>query len=210
MSQQEFFQGPQEQQPLDDEAISYPQQPYYWSARPNAPNAPKEEPASRYDEPMLQEDYQSGYVAQDTMAHSYQQSTDEPPGTRSSSFQGQAQSQKQQQKQQFSPDGDAFERQYHPYGSYNRLQWGVPWWARPQRQHRRWPRTVLLLLAAVLLIKPLLILLALFGVILLAILIPFALVLMIVLPFILLRIVTGRSFPRRRWRYTSYWRGRWW
>ena len=72
MSQQEFFQGQQfekqEQRPLDEHEIDYPdypQQPYYWSTRPNTQGLPKDEPASRYDEPMLQtdapSDYQHGY-----------------------------------------------------------------------------------------------------------------------------------------------------
>src|SRR5436309_13705878 len=114
MSQQEFFQGPQaqEQQPLDEEAIEYPQQPYYWSSKPNQP---KEEHVLHYDAPMGQGDYQDGYMAQDTRS---QDSAATNRG-RFSEFQAykhkaQAQSQKQEQ-QRFSRDGDAFEQQYRPY-----------------------------------------------------------------------------------------------
>lgn len=233
MSEQEFFQGPQflEQQPLDD-AIHYPQQPYYWSSRPDTP---KEEPAARYDEPMVQGDYANGYAAQETrdaLAHSYQQSTAAKPeqaraGTAFNEFQGQrtrsqAQfQQSQQQRQRLSPDGDAFEWRYRPHASYNAPQWSVPSWARPQRQRRSWSRTVLFLIVGLLLIKPLLILFAIFGVVVLAILlpllivglillIPFALVLFMGLPYILFRAINGRPLPQRRGRYSNSWRSRWW
>ncbi|GAC1379015.1 MAG: hypothetical protein NVS4B7_10700 [Ktedonobacteraceae bacterium] len=208
MSQQEFFQEPQfqEQQPLEDEEIQY-SQPYYWSTRPNAP---KEEPASRYDEPMIGSNYQSGYVAQDAMAHPYQQSAatsdkNEGSRTQSRSFQGQK-GHSQSQQQQFSPDADAFEQQYRPHAAYNAPQWNVPFWARPQRQKRHWSRVILFLIIGILLIRPLLILLAILGMLALTLIIPFALVLFVGLPFILFRAVKGRPFPRRRWRYTSYWR----
>ncbi len=218
MSQQEFFQGPQaqEQQPLDEEAIEYLQQPYYRSSKPNQP---KEEHVLHYDEPMVQGDYQDGYMAQDT------RSQNNHAGGRFSEFQAyehkaQAHSQKQEQ-QRFSPDGDAFEQQYRPYASYNRPQWSVPPWARPQKQNKRWSRMVLFVIVTLLLIKPLLVLFAIFGALVLAVLIPlvimafvliipFGLIFLMSLPYILARGRTGQPFPQGRWRYPHYWRRRWW
>lgn len=211
MSQQEFFQGSQsqEQRPFDEEIIEYPQQPYYWSSKPNAP---KEEHVLHYDGPMVQDDYQNGYMAQNAgYAHS---TTANAAGSQFSKFKAQSQSQKQERQQRFSPDGDAFEQQYRPY---NRAQWSVPPWAQPQKQNRRWSKIALLIVLALLLIKPLLILFAIFGVLLLAVviplvmigfvlLIPFGLVFLVSLPYLLARGITGRSSPQRRWRYTDYWR----
>src|SRR5690348_7810731 len=76
MSQQEFFQGPQFQeqgQPtVEDDEIEYSPQPYYWSTQPGK-GAPKDEPASLSDEPMVQADYpgdyQHGYAAQDNVSN---------------------------------------------------------------------------------------------------------------------------------------------
>ena len=219
MSQQEFFQGPQaqEQQPLDEEAI---EQPYYWSSKPNQP---KEEHVLHYDEPMVQGDYQEGYMAQDT--RSQNSAATNRAGGRFSEFQAykhkaQAQSQKQEQ-QRFSPDGDAFEQQYRPYTSYNRPQASVPPWARPQKQNKRWSRMVLFVIVALLLIKPLLVLFAIFGALVLAVvislvimafvlIIPFSLIFLVSLPYILARGRTGQPFPQGRWRYPNYWRRRWW
>jgi hypothetical protein len=217
MSQQEFFQGlqAQGQQPLDEEAI---EQPYYWSSKPNQP---KEEHVLHYDEPMGRGDYQDGYMAQDR--RSQDSAVTNRAGGRFSEFQAykaQVQSQKQEQ-QRFSPDGDAFEQQYRPYISYNRSQWSVPPWARPQKQNKRWSRMVLFVIVALLLIKPLLVLFAIFGALVLAVviplvimafmlIIPFGLILLVSLPYILARGRTSQPFPQGRWRYPNYWRRRWW
>ncbi len=217
MSQQEFFQGPQEQRPVDEEAIEYPQQPYYWSSKPNEP---KEEHVLHYDEPMVQGDYQNGYMAQGTR---YQDSAaTKPAGGQFSESQASKGKFQKQEQQRFSPDGDAFEQQYRPYASYNRSQWSVPRWARPQKQNKRWSRIALFVIVALLLIKPLLILFAIFGALVLAVviplvimafvlIIPFGLVFLVSLPFILARGISGRSFPQRRWRISNnLWRSRWW
>jgi len=48
--------------------------------------------------------------------------------------------------------------------------------------------------------------LAVIGMVIFALLIPFLLVFLIGLPYLLFRVLTGRPFPQRRWRYTNYWR----
>ena len=65
MNEQSFVPESHEQHSLDEHDINYPAQPYYWSTKPDAP---KDEPASLYDDPMIQgdnaNDYQHGYSAQ--------------------------------------------------------------------------------------------------------------------------------------------------
>src|SRR5438552_13274883 len=224
MSQQEFFQEQQferqEQRPLDEHEIDSPQQPYYWSTKPNTQGLPKDEPASRYDEPMLQNDtqsdYQHGYhgsIEQGTKSVGARFIAPQGWGERPSSV-GARFIAPQTQRQHFSPDGDAFERHYRPYGAYkqanNQPQWSAPWWARPQ-QHRSNPmRLFWLLLLGLIFIKPLLFviggLLAVVGVLIVMLVLPFLLVAMMMVPYLLFRAVTGRPL----W---SYWRGRgpfWW
>lgn len=85
MSQQEFV--PQSQHSLNnnEDELYYPQHPYNWSERPNKEAAPRDEPPSSYDEPLIQR----GYQAQDQHTST--------------------------QRQQFSPDGDAYEHRYRIY-----------------------------------------------------------------------------------------------
>lgn len=218
MDQQEYepeLQSPQQRQAQHENEIEAPAQPYYWSSKPNAP---KDEPASLYDEPMLQSDetgsYMSGYVAREQRAN-----TKQTPNAQQR-FQIVAPASAQsRQRQQFSPDGDSFEAQYRP-GAANQQQWRVPPWARPQ-VHRRSPgRTLMFLLICILCIVPLMhfllivlgAFLAVVGVIILALLVPFMLVILVGIPFALMRFGFGLGRMRhrpRRWRYTNYWRGPW-
>ena len=222
MSQQEFFQGPQFQEQeqgrpsLEDDEIEYPPQPYYWSTQPGK-GAPKDEPTSLSDESMVEADhpgdYQHGYAAQDNVS--------KPVGERfitptfnvphEESNRGTPQWQPQTQRQQFSPDGDSFENQYRPYRANNQ-QWSAPPWARPQ--HRRGAaRWFWLVVLGLLFMGPLLHILgeflAVIGVIILTLLVPFLLVAMFALPYMLFRAIRGRPLPGRRWPYTSSWRGTW-
>src|SRR5258706_9824956 len=179
VSQQEFFQESQSQQegqqPFGDNEIAETAQPYYWSTRPPQQGAPKEAPAEGYDEPMVhndyRDDYQHGYMAQDTRKYTYAQASG--PGIDEPRAQSQASS---SQKQQFSPDGDSFERQYRPY-TRNNIQWNVPLWARPQRQPRGSVRVIWLIILGMIFIGPVLhilgALLAGVGVIPLTLLFPF-------------------------------------
>ncbi len=222
MSQQEFFQGPQFQEQeqgrpsLEDDDIEYSPQPYYWSTQPGK-GAPKDEPTSLSDESMVEADhpgdYQHGYAAQDNVSN--------PVGERyvtptfivpqEESNRGTPQWQSQTQRKQFSPDGDSFEYQYRPHRANNQ-QWSAPPWARPQlrRGAARWFWLVVL---GLIFMGPLLHILGAFlaviGVIILTLLVPFLLVAMFALPYMLFRAIRGRPLPGRRWPYTSSWRGTW-
>lgn len=217
MSQQEFFQGPQfqeqEQPTLEDDEIEYSPQPYYWSTQPGK-GAPKDEPASLSDEPMVQADYpgdyQHGYVAQDNRSNTA--GAKFIPPTREQSNRGKSEWRSQTQRQHFSPDGDSFEHQYRPYG-VNKQQWSAPPWARPQRHHRGAAGWFWLIVLGLVFMGPLLhfigALLAVAGIIILTLLVPFLFVAMLALPYIFFRAITGRPIPGRRWPYTNYWRGPW-
>jgi hypothetical protein len=210
VSQQEFFQESQSQQegqqPSGDNGIADTAQPYYWSTQPPQQGAPKEAPAEGYDEPMIhhdyRDDYQHGYIAQDTSKYTSVQAgrsgLDEPP------TQSQASS---SQKQRFSPDGDSFERQYRPYAR-NNIQWNVPLSARPQRQGRGSARIIWLIILGMIFIGPMLhilgALLAVVGVILLTLLFPFLVVALFAIPYTLYRISKRRSSFQNRGR------GPWW
>ncbi len=197
MTAQQMF--PEEQQPLETDEIYHFQQPYYKSG---ASGMPKEEPAASYEGPLYQQNYQSGYQAQE---------------------------------QQQEPES----RYTHTYSTSNerqqfrsRQQWDVPVWARPQIHRRSWKRIVLFIILGVLLFKPLLILLGVLltmiglaiilpiAMVLLALMIPFLLVFVVALPYLLFSLLMGRPLSRRGWypryrprpwRYTRTWHyGPWW
>ncbi|MBA2286786.1 MAG: hypothetical protein H0W02_15015 [Ktedonobacteraceae bacterium] len=128
MSQQEQEQIPEspateDQLPADAE-VYRPQHPYSWSPKPGEKGTPRDEPPSSYHEPMIQRDYQGGYVAQDAAPV-------QPPAPGSAHDKLQIQG-PPRQRQRFSPDGDAFEQGYRPYNT-RRTGFQVPPWARPQR-----------------------------------------------------------------------------
>ena len=220
MNEQSFVpeSQPQEgQHSQDEQHRDYPAQPYYWSTKPDAP---KDEPASLYDEPMVQSDtshdYQRGYSMHNSTNAGYNYSdavgsSTHTTGQSSATYGQQSQWQSRYQQQQYSPDGDAFERQYR-YGSAgntNYWQWRVPAWARPQRQRSSASRWFWFILLALIFMGPLMHLLGFLlvvGAILLALLIPFAVVALFSLPFMLSRALLGRPSSPRRWRYTRFWR----
>ena len=220
MSQQEFFQGPQFQEQeqgrpsLEDDDIEYPPQPYYWSTQPGK-GAPKDEPTSLSDESMVEADhpgdYQHGYAAQDNVSNPVGERYTTPPFIvpQEESNRGTPQWQSQTQRKQFSPDGDSFEYQYRPYRANNQ-QWSAPPWARPQHRRRAGSWFWLVVLGLIFM-GPLLHIigafLAVIGVIILTLLVPFLLVAMFALPYMLFRAIRGRPLPGRRWPYTSSWRG---
>jgi len=188
MHKQEFVPESQSQSHGQDasneDEINYPAQPYYWSTQ--RPDAPKDEPASLYDDPMVQgensSEYEQGYS----------------PQARS-----------RFQQQQYSPDGDSFEQQYR-YRANNtpNRQWSVPSWARPQVQRARGrsSRWFWLVLLGLLFIGPLLHLLGFLlvaGIIFLALLFPLLIIGLFSIPFILSRALTGKPLPQRRWRMNN-------
>ena len=222
MSQQEFFQGPQFQKQeqgrpsLEDDDIEYPPQPYYWSTQPGK-GAPKDEPTSLSDESIVEADhpgdYQHGYAAQDNVSNPVEERFITPTFIvpQEESNRGTPQWQSRTQRQQFSPDGDSFEYQYRPHRANNQ-QWSAPPWVRPQhgRGAGRWFWLVVL---GLIFMGPLLHILGAFlaviGVVILTLLVPFLLVAMFALPYMLFRAIRGRPLPGRRWPYTSSWRGTW-
>lgn len=191
MHEQEFVPESQSQSHGQDASneveINYPAQPYYWSTQ--KPNAPKEEPASLYDDPMVQSENSS----------EYKQGYSAPARSRF-------------QQQQYSPDGDSFEQQYQYHANYApNQQWSVPLWARPQvqRVRGRSSRWFWLVLLGLLCIGPMLHLLGFLlvaGVIFLTLLFPLLIVGLFSIPFMLSRALTGKPSPQRRWRYTRFWR----
>jgi hypothetical protein len=220
MNEQKFVPESQEQQPLDEHEIELPVQPYYWSTKPDAP---KDEPASLYDDPMVesndQADYQQGYTAQNSANSQYYggYSPNQPPlrdaqDTAQKIGQGaqgqQTSARARYSRQQYSSDGNSFGQGYtYRQNAGNNQQWNVPLWAQPQRQVGRGnpARWIWILIIGIMFIGPLL---HLFGfllvtaVVLLALIFPFALVALFAIPFILSRAM-GR---RRSWRYTRFWR----
>jgi hypothetical protein len=199
MSQQESV-PPQNERPshiyynsVQENAQESEARPYYWSTQPNTGNIPKNEHPANFEESIatMPPIPLYSYKAQDRP--SMQNNTDTPP------------QQLGRQRQQFSPDGDALEHGYQPYGNYSRQ---VPPWARPQRGNHV-GRVIFLIIAGFLLIKPLLLLL---GALLFAAGLFFLLLLLAVFAVIALVIASvalGRPLlfgmfrkhgPLRRWR----------
>ena len=224
MNEQEFVPESQSQQQRSqgEQDINYPAQPYYWSTKPDTP---KDEPASLYDEPMMQSetpyDYQRGYsihssgnagydysLPQDSTGNSTYKSQPSSAYNQQSQSQAQTRGRSRYQQQQYSPDGDAFEKQYR-YGSFgnvgnaNNWQWSVPSWARPQRQRGGASRWFWFILLALVFMGPLLHLLGFLlvaGAVFLALLFPFLIVGLFSIPFLLSRSLMGRALWQRRWR----------
>jgi len=193
MSQQEFVSPSESQRSQgkdasnDDEAY-YPQHPYSWS--PNKASAPRDEPPSSYDEPMMQR----GYQAQDSSADSKsQESTTRRSG-------------RQQARQQFGPDGDAYERGYRMSQQYNVTQ-GVPPWARPQRRPRYLVRLVVLIVLGLIFMGPILHLLG--GLLLLVIGAVFFSLLLALFVLVIVSIIFILRLPFRRRSSFPPWHGPW-
>jgi hypothetical protein len=184
MSQQEFVPESQAQQSrrkhaLNDDELYHPQYPYNWS--PNKAGAPRDEPPSSYDEPMIQRGYQAQNDAAGTKRRAW------APYERSAP-----------QRQRFSPDGDAYEQGYRSYNV-------VPPWARVQPRKKNVARLVLLIVLGLILIKPILVLLAfllvavasIVGLTFLAIVLPLILVVGIVTILLFILRVAFWQNPRR-------------
>ena len=156
MSQQEF-EPQQNERPfynhsdsVQDNAHESEARPYYWSTRPNTGNIPKNEHPANFEDSIagLPPIPPYSYQAQDRPTQGTYMNT--PP-----------QQQQQARRNNLSPDGDAMEHGYRPYGSYQRQ---VPPWARPQRGNKA-GRVIIFVILGFMLLKPLL---ALLGFLLLA------------------------------------------
>jgi hypothetical protein len=209
MSQQEFVPQSHEEQPQDKDEL-YPQQPYYWSTKPDGKAKPKEEPLSSYSEPMVQDDngsdYQQGYMAQDHAT--YSDTRKQNPGLNQGQGQTAAtrsqQSWSQSQQQQFAPGGNTpgqkygatpgYEYQYN----YQYPGWRVPPWARPQQQQqgKRSFGGFWLIILGLVLLGPLLRFLGVILAIGFSLALPFIVVGLFAIPFLLFRAITRRR--RRR------------
>ncbi len=150
MSQQEF-EPQQNERPfynhsdsVQDNTQESEARPYYWSTKPNTGNIPKNEHPANFEDSVadLPPIPPYSYQAQDRPTQGAYTNT--PP-----------QQQQQAHRNNLSPDGDAMEHGYRPYGSYHRQ---VPPWARPQRGNKT-ARTIIFLIIGFMLIKPLLALL---------------------------------------------------
>ena len=204
MSQQEFFQGQQSEEDIQEK------QPYYWSTKPqtgpigksSGAGLPKDEPVED-DELVMGRGYRAqDYAAQEPLE---EQAYD-------------------QNNQQLSP-GPGYQYQgpdVHTYsnsntsGMYGQAGQSVPPWARPQRNnHRGLIIVALVAIAAIALIKLLLIvggiLLIAIGIIIFPLLI---LALLVAATIFSMRVIFGqkvqplRFYSRRYWR--RYQRGSWW
>jgi hypothetical protein len=213
MSQQEQEQAPEppttgEQLHVDAE-VYRPQHPYSWSPKPGKKATPRDEPPSSYHEPMIQRDYQGGYVAQDAVP------AEPPPAPVGAQAGLQTQSQARQRRR-FSPDGDAFEQGYRPY-NMRRPGPFVPPWARPQRNNMSpMSKVMLFIVLGVLFAMPLLgIILSIIGLLLgafifIIVIVPFVLIALSVVFVIVALILRAagvpigrgrrRHFSGRRWR----------
>lgn len=224
MSQQEFVPQSHEEQPQDEHEI-YPQQPYYWSTKPDSKAKPKDEPLSSYNEPMVQEDngsdYQQGYMAQDHAT--YSNTRKQNPGLNQGQTTGtrSQQSWSQSQQQQFAPGRNTagqkygatpdYQYEYHYQYDY-RYQYpgkSVPPWAKPQPQQQRRGRGAFggfwLLILALFLLGPMLRFLGVILAIGFSIALPFIVVGLFAIPFLLFRAI---SRGRRRRGPPLFWMDR--
>jgi len=187
--EQEFSSEAQgkDQRALDNEEI-YTQQPYYWATKPPKGNEPKDEHPSTFEDSIPPYSYQAQEY--DAPRQSERVVDADSPGRE------QAQRARSQ-------------TQYQAY-------WQVPLWARPQRQrgNKVW-RWLVLLILAVVLIKPIIVLVTIIlgaigialGVALFAILLPIFILLLILLAFaamaLILLALLGVPIRRGRFRTRS-------
>ena len=186
--EQEFSSEAQgkDRQALDNEEI-YAQQPYYWSTKSTRGDEPKDEHPSTFEDSIPPYSYQA---QEHDSARQSERVVDADAPVRE---------QPQQQRSQ---------RQYQAY-------WQVPSWARPQQhQGNKVLRWLILIILAVVLIKPIIVLVTIIlgaiglavGVALLAILLPIFILLAILLAFAamaliflaMLGIPIRRGCPRMR------------
>jgi hypothetical protein len=196
VSQQQLVPEPQDESTSASQGNEAIYQHLY---KPRNSNMPKDEHPSTFEETIPPYSYR----AQDRAA---QNQTDP---AHSAHFHETNARVRRARRQRFSPDGDALENGYRPYQQQQQYS-QVPPWARPQPQRNshilRW---LIMIVLAIILIKPLLILIGslfLAGLTLLGvfILIPLVILgLLIIAGFVLtiLGIVLGRVVWRGMWRW---------
>ena len=194
MSQQQLVPEPQDESANGSQENEEIDRHLYKSAHTRSSDKPKDEHPSTFEETIPP----YSYHAQDRVA----QNPADP--AHSAHFHETNARERQARRRRFSPDGDALENGYRPYQQqYSQ----VPSWARPQRQRNsHFLRWLVLVIMAILLIKPLL---ALIGGLFLAGLTVFILIPLIVLGVLLLvglvlaivGIVVGHAVWRSIWRW---------
>ena len=195
MSQQEFFQGQQPEEDLEEK------QPYYWSTQPQTNNSgkgagmPKDEPVED-DDLVMGRGYQAqDYAAQEPSAQQAYAQHNQPvsPGP---------------DYQYSAPDGNIYSKN----NASGQQGQGVPPWARPQKNnHRSLIILVLLAIAAIGLIKLLLIvgvvLLGVISVVLGIVIFPLLiLALLIAATIFSMRVIFGQKVQPFRFYSRRYWR----
>ena len=198
MSQQQLVPEPQDGSSSDSQGNEEIYKRPYKSARSS--NMPKDEHPSTFEETIPP----FSYRAQDRV-------TQNTPDLRSGAhFHETNVHERQSRRRRFSPDGDALENGYQPYRQQQRVYNQVPPWARPQQhKNRHVLRWIVMLILAIILIKPLLILigglflagLTLLGFIILIPLIVLGALLLAGLVLAILGIVLGRAVWRGIWRW---------
>jgi hypothetical protein len=198
VSQQQLVPEPQDGSSSDSQGNEEIYKRPYKSARSG--NMPKDEHPSTFEETIPPHSYR----AQDRVTHN-------TPDPRSGAhFHETNAHERQSRRRRFSPDGDALENGYQPYRQQQRVYTQVPPWARPQQhKNRHVLRWIVMLILAIILIKPLLILigglflagLTLLGFIILIPLIVLGALLLAGLVLAILGIVLGRAVWRGIWRW---------
>ncbi|MBV9257905.1 MAG: hypothetical protein JO215_07790 [Ktedonobacteraceae bacterium] len=198
MSQQQLVPEPQDESSIDSRENEEIYQPYK-SAHARSSNMPKEEHPSTFEETIPP----FSYPAQDRIAQN------ETDPAHSAHFHETNARERESRRRRFSTDGDALENGYQPY-QQQQMYSQVPPWARPQRQRGshilRW---LVLIVLAIILIKPFLILIGglfLAGLTVVAVIILIPLIILGVLLLVgfilaILGIVLGRAVWRNIWRW---------
>jgi hypothetical protein len=198
VSQQQLVPEPQDGSSSDSQGNEEIYKRPYKAARSS--NMPKDEHPSTFEETIPPYSYR----AQDRVT-----SNTPDAGSGAHLHETNAQ-QRQSRRRRFSPDGDALENGYQPYRQQQRMYGQVPSWARPQQhKNRHILRWIVLLVLAILFIKPLIILvggiffagLTVLGLIILIPLIIVGALLLTGLVLAILGVVLGRAVWRSIWRW---------
>jgi hypothetical protein len=193
VSQQQLVPEPQDENTNGSQEIAEKDRHLYKSAHTRSSAMPKEEHPSTFEETIPP----YSYHAQDRVT----QNPADP--AHSAHFHETNARERQSRRRRFSPDGDALENGYRPHQQQQQYS-QVPPWARPQPQRNshvlRW---LVLIVLAIILIKPLLALIAglflVFGLIILIPLIVLGVLIIAGVVLAILGIVLGRAVWRGFW-----------
>ncbi|HEU5229277.1 MAG TPA: hypothetical protein VFU49_15780 [Ktedonobacteraceae bacterium] len=182
--EQEFTSSEETSKQAQDNEEIYTQQPYYWSTKPRTGDGPKDEHPATFEDSIPPYSYQ---------AQEYDSAQQSEQASRPNSAERER------------PQPNRSNTQYSAY-------WQVPSWARPQQQKgNKVLRWVILIILAVVLIKPIIVVITIMlgavglviGVALLAILLPILIILAILLAFVVMALIflAMLGMPIRRGRF---------